>query len=188
MNALSPPSSRFSSAEFNRLLRAGGFGDVRVELREGMIVKMAPQFYRHGKAKRLIAEALQRAIIGAGLSLLVEQEISVAFGGDFEPLPDIIVWDPAAVDGEPDGPIPGAAVRLIVEVADTSLADDMGAKRAAYATADLAEYWVADLSAKVIHRHDAPAEERYRQASPVHFGEPAVGLTMPVTLDTTALR
>jgi Putative restriction endonuclease len=79
-------------------------------------------------------------------------------------------------------------VRLIVEVADTSLADDLGDKRASYAKAGLLEYWVANLNGKVMHRHHAPNGQAYWAADLTSFGAPAAGLTLPITVETAALR
>jgi Uma2 family endonuclease len=186
MNAFAPPPARFSSADFQRLLKSGAFKDMRVELREGKIVKMSPQYYKHGKAKRLLSEALQRAIIQGQQVFLVEQGISVAFSEDFQPLPDVIVWDPSLVSAEPDGPIPGSSVKLIVEVADTSLADDLGAKRAAYARAGLSEYWVADLSGRRIVRFSAPVGPDYSETASYAFGQPVPALGQSL-IETAAL-
>jgi Uma2 family endonuclease len=41
---------------------------------------------------------------------------------------------------------------LVIEVADTSLAFDLGEKRALYSDAGIAEYWVIDVKAKKLTR------------------------------------
>lgn len=179
-------STRFTNAEFDRLVRSGGLGDVRVELRRGMILKMSPQHLRHGRVKRLLAEAL-KVTLAANLPWLVEQEVTVDFGTDFAPLPDIAVWDPTSLPAEPeDGAIPASAVRLVVEVSDHTVKDDLGDKREEYAKCGLAEYWVADANARVLHQFSG-AGFATQKATP--FGERIVWFTRPdLIVDTAALK
>lgn len=177
----------FTNAEFNRLVRSGGFGSARVELRRGLIVKMNPQHMPHARTKRLLAEALKAAIDRAQLTWVVDQEVSVDFADGFEPSPDIVVWDPDAVTSK-DGPVPGAAVRLVVEVAYSSLGDDLGEMLEDYASAGLPEYWVADVKGGLILRHTTRAGNTYARRDPARVGEVFESLTQPtLTVDTTAL-
>ena len=171
MNIAHRESSRFTNAEFERLVRSGGFGSTRVELRRGLIVKMNAQHVPHGTVKRLLAKAIEAALQSANIPWIVDQEISVDFGDGFEPVPDIIVWDRAAAPANLDGPIPAAAVRLIVEVADTTLSDDLGEKREDYAKGGLPEYWVADVKARIIHQSGAPTALGYAKQTSVKFGD-----------------
>ena len=52
-------------------------------------------------------------------------------------------------------------IALIVEVADTSLAFDLGEKSAKYAGAGIPEYWVVDLQANVVHVLRSPIGDEY---------------------------
>jgi Uma2 family endonuclease len=178
----------FTNAEFERIARTGGFGRARVELRGGMIVEMSPQHVPHASAKRLLSKAIEAGLERAGLPWIVDQEVSVAFMEGFEPMPDIVVWNPADAPANLDGPIPGTAVKLVVEVSDTSLADDLGDKLAEYARAGLAEYWVADIKGKFLLRHDGPSANGYARREPLRFGESAQSLTVSaLNVDTSAL-
>jgi Uma2 family endonuclease len=67
--------------------------------------------------------------------------------------------------------VPGERVRLVVEVSDSTLADDLGHKRALYAAASIPEYWVADLPGRAMHRYWAPAEGAYARSAVAPFGE-----------------
>ena len=188
MNAPHRALATFTNAQFERLVRSGGLGDMRVELRRGMIVKMSPQYVPHGTVKRLLAKALEAALADAGLNWTVDQEISVRFGAGFEPLPDIIVWDSFSAPTNLDGPIPADVVKLIVEVADSSLGDDLGEKLEDYAAGGLAEYWVADVQGRLVMRHSGPKANAYATREPARFGEAIAALTIPALLvDTSAL-
>jgi Uma2 family endonuclease len=178
----------FSNAEFERMARCGGFGDARVELRRGMIAEMSPQFVPHANVKMELTFALAAALKAAGLAWKVTNEVSVAFFDGFEPMPDIVVWNPSEAPANLDGPIPATAVKLIIEVSDTTLADDLGDKLEDYAKGGLAEYWVADVQGRLVLRHAGPGPSAYARREPAHFGE-AIGLleTPSLVADTTAL-
>lgn len=161
----------------------GAFRGMRVELRRGMILKMSPQHIPHAQLKADLQYALKAAIDKLGLPWKVLAEATVSYRGGFEPMPDIVVVDLAVLPE--DGPIPPAAVRLIVEVADTSLADDMGEKREDYARGGLAEYWVADVAAKAIIRHAGSDLQNARfkqQEAPLAIDQPIAMLTRPAVV------
>jgi Uma2 family endonuclease len=188
MNVVHREPSTFTNAEFERLVRSGGFGRARVELRRGLIVKINAQHAPHAIAKTDLADAIKAGLLAAKLSWRVDQEVSVDFGGGFSPLPDTVVWDPTAAPAMLDGPIPASAVRLIVEVADSSLSDDLGEKLEDYATGDLAEYWVADVKARQILQHAEPGNGAYARRDPTRFGETIVARAYPrLRVDTAAL-
>ena len=78
-------------------------------------------------------------------------------------------------------------IALIVEVADTSLAFDLGEKRAKYAAAGIPEYWVVDLPANVVHvlrdpRADVYTDRRTAQAgdtiSPAEYPDVAIDVAL----------
>jgi Uma2 family endonuclease len=52
-------------------------------------------------------------------------------------------------------------VLLLVEVSESSLAFDQGAKRALYARHGIADYWVVDLPGQRIQVHREPTAEGY---------------------------
>lgn len=172
--------------QFEDMTRKGAFTTVgRVELRGGIITPMSPVHLNHSTAAFALATAFLRAIESSGLNLRVNPEITVRFGAGFQPTADIVLWSP---DGPMiDGPLPKDAVRLVVEVADASLADDLGAKAADYARAGLAEYWVADVKSRTLYLHEGPTEAGYRSRTPVAFGGEVTALTLPLTVSTGSL-
>jgi Uma2 family endonuclease len=98
------------------------------------------------------------------------------------------VWDTAAAPANLDGPIPASAVRLIVEVADSTLSDDLGEKLADYATAGLPEYWVVDVRGRQILQHSGPGNGTYAPREPTRFGEIVASRAYPgLRVDTAAL-
>ena len=163
-----PALLRITAAQFSVMVEAGAFtGDLGVELRGGLLYQMNPQYRPHLIAKTRLHEALLDALRALGSPLLVSSEGSVRLGEDEVPQPDLILWE--LLGGR--GPVPGERVRLAVEVSDTTLADDLGRKRALYAAASLPEYWVVDLSSRVVHQYWAPAGDAYVRSAVVPFGE-----------------
>jgi Uma2 family endonuclease len=178
MNALAKPYQPFTSAEFHKMARRGAFDDIRVELRRGMLVKMSPKHIPHALVQEDLIFALKLAIKAADLPWRVATQTSAALGEGFNPMPDIVVFDLSLVP-DPQGPIAAGAVKLIVEVADSSLEDDMGEKRDDYALAGLAEYWVADVDDKVVHMHAAPVNGAFTKVTQAKLGEALAMLTQP---------
>ena len=181
-------SPRFTNQEFDRLVRSGGFGDLRVELRQGKICKMSPEYASHANVKWLLAKAIEAGLDAAGLGWVVRTDVSADFGEGFEPVPDILVWDTQVAPVDFHGPIPSAAVRLVVEVAATTFADDIGEKPEDYAAGGLTEYWVADVKGRLVLRHTGPQPDSYAQREYARFGEAFSSLAYPtLKVDTSAL-
>lgn len=59
----------------------------------------------------------------------------------------------------------------MIEVADLSLAYDLGEKAALYASQGIAEYWVVDTKATQIHVHTRPSAAGYQSLRQVRPGE-----------------
>lgn len=157
----------------------GAFKGMRVELRRGMLLKMGPQYDPHGAVQGDLLRALNDAVRAARLPWQVQAGTTIAFGNGFEPMPDILLIDRSALPIQP-GPIPPAAVRLVVEVADSSIEDDVGEKREDYALGGLVECWVADVKARTVIRHSEPKGDAFAvEAAPVPLSQPIAMLTRP---------
>lgn len=175
MTDLAPPPVRMTGAEFDRLLDGGGSAALgRIELRRGRLVQMAPQYVPHARLKFWLAKKLEAAVMATGQPLAVDIEATVRFAGRFRPLPDVVVWE----RGPLKGPIPGGKTRLCVEVADETLADDLGPKRLEYAAAGLPEYWVLDVNARALHRFFDLREGDYSKRDIVRAGATLTSATL----------
>ena len=180
-----PALLRITAAQFSVMVEAGAFtGDLGVELRGGLLYQMNPQYVPHLLAKGALYEALLDALRALGSPLRVASEGSVLLGDGDVPMPDIIVWEPSRVRG----PVPGERVRIVAEVSDTTLTDDLGHKRALYAAASVPEYWVVDVSARVVHQFWSPADGAYARSTVVPFGETLRSATLEgIAIPTAAL-
>lgn len=117
----------------------------KAELIGGVVHLPSPTKYRHSKPHTWAALWLGNYTVGTpGTEPLVE--ITNVIDGDNEPQPDVILRVLPEYGGQTtdtaEGYMGGAA-ELVVEVASTSAAIDLGAKRREYETAGVKEYVVA---------------------------------------------
>lgn len=181
---LPPGKYRLRVEDYERLAEAGAFGDQRTELIEGDVIVMSPQFRPHGYVKTELYDQFRDELRRVGSELRAVSEISLALHVDSMPAPDI------TLTSEPRGPkaIPLESVKLIVEVSDATLADDLGKKCRLYAAAGIPEYWVADVNGRVIHQMWEPRGDGYAQSRAISFGTPITSASIAdLTLETKAL-
>ncbi|WCT74869.1 Uma2 family endonuclease [Sphingomonas naphthae] len=171
-----PKRMRLRVADFALLDEAGAFAGYRkTELIDGEVLTMNAQHRPHMYAKGEFAFRLRLALQAIGSSLYVGMEGSVSLSDHDLPEPDIILTS------EPigDGPVPGASVALLVEIADTTVAFDLGRKATIYAAGGVPEFWVVDLPARTIHQHWAPVDGAYLKTCIVPLGETIAAATIP---------
>ena len=161
------PRHRLGLADYHRLGEAGILGeDDRVELLEGQLVDMSPIGPRHALAVDALNELLVTAVAGrAG----VRVQNPIELDGGSEPNPDIVLvrrpWP-----GHPHAHPGPADVILLIEVADSSLPTDRGAKLELYARAGIGEYWIVDLTTDGVFVCRNPGGSEYGS---VTSGEPS---------------
>lgn len=160
---------RLTVEEFLLLDREGAFGDRKTELFDGQVYYMSPKHRPHARTVTQLVVASSNALAESGSALSVLTDISVRLSNHDVPEPDIAITDDDEPDGE--GILPLEAVKLLIEVSDSTLAKDMGLKAALYAAAGVPEYWIADVNARVIHQLWSPGADGYAQRREVAFGE-----------------
>jgi Uma2 family endonuclease len=150
----------FTLDEYHRMGEAGILGvDDRVELIEGEIIEMSPIGSRHaGTVARIqhlfSIRLLDQAVVWSQNPLLLVRHQS-------EPEPDVMLLAPRAdfySGGLPEPP----DVRLLVEVAESSLQYDRRTKFPLYARSGVAEAWLVDLDSGKLEIHRAAGGAGYR--------------------------
>ncbi len=135
-----PSGPRYSREEYFRLVEAGALSpDDRVELLEGVIVAMSPQTPRHASAVRRTQAALHLAVAGRAI---VSVQLPLVAGASSVPEPDLAVLPGTHSDYDQAHP---RTALLVVEVADSSIAQDRLTKAAIYARTGVLEYWIVNL-------------------------------------------
>ena len=153
-----PQRHAVSVAEYLRMGEAGVFQpEARLELVEGEILEMAPIGSRHGGTvntlNRLFAQLL-------GERCVVAVQNPVALGDRSMPQPDLALLKSRGDDYTRSHPT-ASDVLLLIEVADTTRAFDVGTKVPLYARHGIAEVWVVDLTDRTVRVFRDPGPAGY---------------------------
>jgi Uma2 family endonuclease len=176
-----PRRHRLTVHDYHRMGEVGLLRpDERVELIDGEIIDMPPIGSLHGAVVDLLAERFITTLKGAAL---VRIQGAIRLGNHSEPQPDLSLLRPRADRYAARQP-QDADVLLVIEVSDTTLKFDVGAKARLYARGGVPEYWVADLTKRRLQRFCAPRDGQYRERSARAagvFDVPGLGLRVDLS-------
>ncbi|MCX7993421.1 MAG: Uma2 family endonuclease [Fimbriimonadales bacterium] len=148
---------RFTPEQFHQLGAMGLLDpERRYELIEGDIYEMTPVGPEHGYTVDIATQTLAPRSKPGEYYVRIQNPLRL---GESEPVPDISV-----VPGKPEDyahALPTTAL-LIIEIADTSLERDRTTKLALYARCQIPEYWIVNLSERVVEVYREPQGEEYR--------------------------
>jgi Uma2 family endonuclease len=158
------PIYRLTVVQYEAMIEAGILTENDpVELLEGWLVEKMSKNPPHIVATGLLLDLLPR-LLPAGWFLNVQEPIATV---DSLPEPDAGLIRGARRDYLARRPT-AADIALLVEVADTSLEQDRGLKKRAYARAGIPVYWIVNLIDRQIEVHTDPTgpadEPDYRQS------------------------
>jgi Uma2 family endonuclease len=163
------PRRRWSVAEIEEMVAKGILlEDERFELIGGEVVPMSPKGARHELVKKALQQHWFPFIVGSPIDLITETTLYVAKDEFLEP--DFLFWPRAT----PLASVTASSALLIVEVADSSLAYDLGRKAGIYARLGLQELWVIDAKSLATTIHRDPTSSGY---AGTHKTEPSALLT-----------
>lgn len=169
----------FTAREFMQIADSGVF-EGKVELVDGVIVKMAPAGLQHSLQNASITFSLMKVVeelrFKVGTDLAIEIDNRTIRGIDIALI---------RADAPPEGVAEGRDILLAIEIADSTLAKDLGARSSEYAHASIPVYWVVDVKAGVVHVMAELLQGQYGKRSVVRFGEP---LAVPSTEKTMTIR
>lgn len=183
LGSLNPRPYRFREADYLLLEKAGAFDRyIGTELVGGTIYAVNAQFSAHARVHSLLYQAVVAGCARAGRGMSAWIEVTVRASDNDLPQPDIIV----AAELPDQGPVPVEQVRIVIEVADTSLAFDLDEKQRVYAAAGVGEYWVADVNGRTIHQMSDPSGSSYGEIAMRTFGQLIRSATMSDLIVETA--
>jgi Uma2 family endonuclease len=146
--------------DFELLDRAGAFDEYgKVELIDGVIEVMNGEFRRHTYAKNELTFRLRLALEALGSERKAFCEASLALPSHNLSQPDVIV----ALGGVDERYYELRDVAIVIEVADSSAARDLGAKFTMYAAQGVPEYWVVALPTGELHQFWAPSDDGFAE-------------------------
>lgn len=159
--------ARFTAAEFVQMASLGAFDDMKVELVDGELKRMNPPMNDHGDRQAQVVGQLWAMLRHTGNA--VRGEVGIELNGD-----TVVSCDAAILHAPVQGRrlLHPGEVLLAIEIAETTLARDLGLKRGRYAAAGIAHYWVVDGARRVVHVHGSPVDGEYTRLASVPFGEP----------------
>ena len=163
------PIHRLNIDQFHRMIAANVFSDQdRVELIDGELRDMTPIGPAHGGGVDYLTRLL---VSGLADKAIVRIQGALVMDEDTELYPDVLVLEPRDDWYRKGNPTP-ADVLLVIEVADSSLAGDLGSKVEQYACAGIPRYWVLDVVAETLHDFREPDRFgcRYRKQREVSTG------------------
>ncbi len=172
------PRRRFTVADVEAIVAAGLMDeDERVELIGGELVPMSPKGNHHEVLKtKLMMEWARRLPEG----VLFTPETTFRLSEDTYLEPDFTFYEASVgLKG-----LSGGNALLVVEIADSSFAYDIGRKAALYASFGIRELWVIHAVRLETRIHREPGEGGYRHVEDF----PATELLTPLLLPGLALR
>jgi Uma2 family endonuclease len=150
---------RLTVQDYHRMADVGIFSaDERVELLDGNLISMAAKGTAHSSATTRTRQILEEKL---GKRVLVRVQDPVQLDDYSEPEPDLAIAALDPLEYANHHPKP-SEIFLLIEVADTSLAFDLGAKALAYACSGIAEYWVLDVQNRKLHVLRSPLAQGYQ--------------------------
>jgi Uma2 family endonuclease len=180
-----PAPHRLDVGAYYKMAEAGILTESdHVELIGGEIFDMAPIGSTHaGKTDRLNHLFARAAADGLAL---VRVKGPLRLDALNEPQPDVMLLKPRE-DYYQDRHPGAAAVLLLVELSESSLAYDRGMKLALYARFGVPEVWIVDLPGAAIEVYREPAGGAYALKQRLTSGSLAPVLVPGVTIDVGAL-
>jgi Uma2 family endonuclease len=151
---------KWSLDDYHQMIASGLLDDRSLELINGEIIEMSPEgvahsFYCRGTAKYL------RSILGERAEISEAHPITLP--DDSEPEPDIAIVKTPDTLYQHRHPLP-ADIFWLIEIANSTLAKDLGVKKDLYAQVGIPEYWVMNLqTSELVVFRDIIANE-YRSA------------------------
>lgn len=177
MSRVTLPTTRFTFAEFIRMVDADVFGTTRVELINGRVYRMPARRDPHMMSASKISKLLHRVSLDTDWIIIQGTLRLDAFSA---PDPDFQWCDVPMGTPEHRRRLP----ILLIEVSDTTYRKDSGVKLRKYAEHGIKDYWIINLGADRVEVYrdphnptGKPADCRY--ASTEHFSR---GQSIPLLL------
>ena len=158
---------RFTVDEYLAMGEAGIlYKEDRVELIDGVIIIMPPIGDSHEASTDWLTRLIVPPLIGLAI---VRVQGSIRLNDRSAPQPDIAVLRERPLNEV--GPYFPEDVHLVIEVADSSLSFDQGAKLERYAAAGIPEVWVANLREREVTAYAEPSGSEYASVRTYRVGE-----------------
>ena len=151
-----PALYRFSTAQYYRMSEHGLLDeDDRTELIDGIVTRMKPPGPFHSSDTSRLVEVLPGIFRGRAI-VRIQDPIHLREGDDPQPDAVLCTYREDRYKGRHPEP---EDILLIVEISDSSLGFDRGAKLALYAATGIREYWILNVQARTLEVYHAPVAD-----------------------------
>mgnify|MGYP001788121991 CR=1 FL=1 len=160
-------TAKWSLDEYHQMIESGLLAERSLELINGEIIEMSPEgvshsFYCRGTAKYL------RLLLGNRAE--VSEAHPITLPNDSEPEPDIAIVRSPDTLYQTRHPFP-EDIFWLIEIANSTLAKDLGVKRELYAQAGIPEYWVMNLQTSELVIFRDLIDNKYRSEICLNDGD-----------------
>jgi Uma2 family endonuclease len=170
---------RISVADYERMAEVGILKPSdRVELLDGQLYHRSPIGNKHAACVEKIDDILSGLL---GNKAMVRTQHPIVLSDYSEPEPDAVVVKYRA-DYYANAHPTAEDVYIVIEVANSTLLSDRREKLTLYAAAGIPEYWIVNLTDKVVEKHSNPSGEMYTSRTIYQDGQ-----NMPVGAFNTTL-
>lgn len=150
---------RFTAEQYESLAESGIFTGQRVELIDGLIVRVAAMGTPHKWTVALLNRILAAQIDDPWI-VCVQSPLRLS--ATSMPEPDLSI---VRLPDDSDDDVYASASALVIEVSDSTRGIDLGPKAQLYAAAGVPEYWVLDLQKEQLVVHREPKRGSYTALS-----------------------
>jgi Uma2 family endonuclease len=158
---LEPPRKRWTREECVALEVSGIWDQQHLELIEGELISKMGKKRPHTNAMVIMHAWLLRVFGEQYINQETSIDVASVDNPINEPEPDLIVLSKPSLEIRDQNPQP-SEVRLLVEIADSTLRFDLTVKARLYARARIVEYWVVDIPGRRIIVHRDPRDAQYQ--------------------------
>lgn len=143
--------------EYDKLIELGYFQDERIELLEGLLVRMSPPNPPHSSTVQKLTALLVPPLLGRASVRIQDPFAALELS---QPQPDV-----AVVPLDEYATAHPERAYLVIEVAESSLALDRSVKLRIYAQSSVPEYWIVNLVEGHVEVYSEPSGETYAKSA-----------------------
>jgi Uma2 family endonuclease len=139
-------TAKWTIQDYHQTIETGLLNERKVELICGEIIEMSPEGAPHSSYCGEIGEYLRKIL---GDRAKVREAHPITLSNNSEPEPDLAIVRTRSTLYRDRHPYP-EDIFWLVEIANSTLAKDIGMKKDLYANAGIKEYWVLNLPESVL--------------------------------------
>jgi len=176
-------TATFTIDQYEQMIQCGAFAGAdakRIELVRGELRMMSPQGPEHGELVGQLNDWSHAVVDPQRVKIRIQSSVEFPQLSAL-PEPDIVSVERKSYAHRRPKP---QEILLLVEVADSSLAYDLGEKCQLYAEAGIRDYWVIDIPNRLVHVRRDPSPRGYQTCRRLSANE-QIG---PLLVDNVALQ